>query len=552
MHILLKEQLSRDRFFNKESMVYFLHKGVGFLARTPLASILQKSFVFAGTEWKKQKSTGQATIPDGISSEIALAPLKKGEMPFSNFYRDGKMDPRIVIVGAGLAGLTCAYRMKQSGIISTIYEAADRVGGRCWTRRGYFKEGQIVERGGELIDSCHLEIQELAKELGLELDHLIMAEPMGTKPFYFFDGCDYSFKEVTKDFIEIFPKLQKDLKEAGETTLYHCYTQRGFELDHMSIVDYINEIVPGGTHSRLGKLLAMAYTIEYGADASKQSALNLLYLLGFAQREHFQMFGDSDECFHIKGGNDQLPALLAKNLNGQIRFNSRLKKIEHDGQNEIRLVFQNDEREWGVLADKVILAVPISILRTIDYESASFRPLKKLAIKELGMGVNTKLHVQFASRFWNELGNNGETFADTGYQQTFESSRAQQGKSGILVNFTGGDTAAKQFALTNDKLDETAKKFLDKLNPVLPGSMSNWNGLATVDHWLSNQWTKGSYSYWKVGQYTKFAGILGEREGNIFFAGEHTSIKCAGYLNGAVESGERAAQEVIKDIVKND
>ena len=164
----------------------------------------------------------------------------------------------------------------------------------------------------------------------------------------------------------------------------------------------------------------------------------------------------------------------------------------------------------GVLADKVILAIPFSILRTIDFENASFRQLKNTAIEELGMGINTKLHAQFVNRFWSEIGNNGETFADTGYHQTFEASRAQQGKSGILVNFTGGETAAKQIALTDDELEKTTKKFLDKLNLVLPGE---WNGLSTVDHWLSNQWTKGSYSYWKVGQYTKFAGIVGEREG---------------------------------------
>ena len=204
------------------------------------------------------------------------------------------------------------------------------------------------------------------------------------------------------------------------------------------------------------------------------------------------------------------------------------------------------------MADKVILAIPFRILRTIDFENASFRQLKKTAIEELGMGVNTKLHVQFVKRFWNELGNNGETFADTGYHQTFEPSRAQQGKSGILVNFTGGETAAKQFALTDEVLEETTKKFLDKLTLVLPGSVSNWNGLSTIDHWLSNQWTKGSYSYWKVGQYTKFASIVGKREGNIFFAGEHTSIKYTGYLNGAVETGERAAQEVINDSLKRD
>lgn len=518
------------------------------MARTPLASILQKSFAAASAEMEKQKHTGQAILQENQAIQKVARDKDKKQLT-SQFNGDGKKAPRIAIVGAGLAGLTAAYRLKQAGIIATIYEATNRVGGRCWTKRGYFKEGQIVEHGGELIDTGHLEIQELAKELGLELDHLIKAESIGTTPFYYFDKCSYSFQEVTNDFMGILPKLERDLEKAGEETLYNQYTARGFELDHMSVVDYINETIPGGIQSRFGKLLELAYTLEFGAAASEQSALNLLYLLGFAEKEHFQIYGDSDECFHIKGGNDQLPALLAENLNGQIQFHSQLIKIEQVDGNEIRLFFRNGEKEWEVLADKVILAIPFSILRSIDYKNASFRELKRLAIEELGMGVNTKLHVQFFNRFWNELGNNGETYTDAGYQQTFESSRAQPGISGILVNYTGGETAAKLFALTDDDLKESTKQFLEKLNLVLPGSVTNWNGLSTVDHWLSNHWSKGSYSYWKVGQYTKFAGIGGEREGNIFFAGEHTSIKYTGYLNGAVESGERASLEVLDDLL---
>lgn len=510
------------------------------MARTPLASILQKSFVLADTEMENKLSTGQANTLDHIQLQNTQNTPTK--------VKSQQINSKIVIVGAGLAGLTCAYRLKQAGITATIYEASERVGGRCWTRRGYFKDEQIVERGGELIDTCHKEIQELAKELDLELDHLIMSESFNTEPFYFFDQRPYSFQEVTNDFITILPKLKKDLQEVGETTLYNRYTQRGFEIDHMSLVDYINETVPGGIGSRFGKLLAVAYSIEFGADAHVLSALNLLYLLGFAEKENFLMYGDSDESLHIRGGNDQIPALLAKNLQEQINFNSELIKIDQDNSENIRLVFRNKEGEWEVLADKVILAIPFSILRTIDYQNARFCPLKEAAIEELGMGINTKLHVQFINRFWNELGNNGETFADTGYQQTFESSRAQRGKSGILVNYTGGETAAQLFAVTDEKLKEATISFLDKLEPVLPGSVNKWNGLATIDHWLSNQWSKGAYSYWKVGQYTKFAGILGEREGNIFFAGEHTSILYPGYLNGAVETGEKAARDVIHDL----
>jgi monoamine oxidase len=80
---------------------------------------------------------------------------------------------------------------------------------------------------------------------------------------------------------------------------------------------------------------------------------------------------------------------------------------------------------------------------------------------------------------------------------------------------------------------------------VLPGLTSQWNGRATVDWWAGNPYSRGSYSYWQVGQYTRFAGIEGESEGAVHFCGEHTSVDAQGYLEGAVETGERAADEVI-------
>ena len=194
----------------------------------------------------------------------------------------------------------------------------------------------------------------------------------------------------------------------------------------------------------------------------------------------------------------------------------------------------------------VVLALPFSILRSsVDYSSAGFKALKQTAIKELGMGTNSKLHVQFSSRLWNSLGCNGETFADTGYQNTWEVTRAQAGTTGILVDYTGGKIGA---SFGTGTPQERAQQFLTQLQPVLPGITGQWNGKATVDYWTGYPWTKGSYSYWKVGQYTKFAGVEREREGralNCHFAGEHTSIDFQGYLNGAVETGQRAANEVI-------
>jgi monoamine oxidase len=123
--------------------------------------------------------------------------------------------------------------------------------------------------------------------------------------------------------------------------------------------------------------------------------------------------------------------------------------------------------------------------------------------------------------------------------------RAQPGTRGILVDYTGGNTGA---SFGSGTPSSRAQQFLAQIEPVLPGITSQWNGRSTVDFWLGNPFTHGSYSYWKVGQYTRFAGIEGRREGNCHFAGEHTSIDFQGYLNGAVETGERAASEVIADL----
>jgi monoamine oxidase len=87
--------------------------------------------------------------------------------------------------------------------------------------------------------------------------------------------------------------------------------------------------------------------------------------------------------------------------------------------------------------------------------------------------------------------------------------------------------------------------FLDQIEPLLPGANAEWNHQATLDYWTGYEWTKGSYSYWKVGQYTAFAGMERAEQNGCHFAGEHTSIDFQGYLQGGVETGERAAGEIL-------
>jgi monoamine oxidase len=511
------------------------------MARTPLARSLETA---AGEAAAEHGLTRRDLLRDaGILGLAAAGSTSVGRLLGA---ADAAVAPRTVVVGAGLAGLTAAHRLRQAGVVAEVHEASDRVGGRCWTIRGPFAQGQIAEHGGELIDQGHTAIRKLAGELGLKLDNLLRGEANGTEPTYRFDGAPYSYAQATDDIKGIWQKIHSDVSAASYPTLYNLSTPRGRELDRMSIVDWIEESVPGGMSSRLGQLLDLAYTIEYGADSSEQSSLNLLYLLGYRGQGQLRIFGASNEKYHVAGGNDRIPTLLAEQLAGQITLGSELVAIRRRTDGAYTLTFRQGSATRTVVAERLVLALPFSILRSsVDISKAGFGARKLTAIREQGMGTNSKLHVQFKSRHWVELDSNGETFADTGYQNTWEVTRAQGGSSGILVNYTGGTVGA---SFGSGTATTRAKQFLQQVEPVLPGITKEWNGRATLDFWPADPWTKGSYSYWKVGQYTAFAGIEREREGNCHFAGEHTSVDFQGYLNGAVETGERAADEILADL----
>ena len=247
----------------------------------------------------------------------------------------------------------------------------------------------------------------------------------------------------------------------------------------------------------------------------------------------------------MSGGNDQVPWALANLLAGQISMGTELTAIKQNSGGSFTLTFKQGPGLLSVTADHVVLAIPFSILRSVNYSKAGFEPLKVTSIEELGMGTNSKLHVQFSDRYWYGKGSNGNTIADTGYQNTWEVSRAQSGGKGILVDYTGGTIGA---SFGTGTPASRAQQFLGQIEPVLPGITPHWNGIATVDYWKDYEWTKGSYSYWKVGQYTKFSGMEGLRQGNCHFAGEHTSQDFQGYLNGGVETGERVAADILGDL----
>ena len=471
----------------------------------------------------------------------------------------------VAILGGGIAGLSAALTLSDAGIGATVYESSDRVGGRMYTdRSGYWANGQISEWGGELIDQGHKTILSLAQRFRLDVTSLAAAEVNGSEPTFFFDGAYYPKADADRDFQAVHNALQGDVQAASYPTTWDTQTDGGRFLDAHSVYEWIELRVPGGHASPMGQLLDAAYNIEYGAETTDQSALNLVYLLGYgAKPGNFQVFGASNEKYHIDGGNERLPQAIAQALDarqpGTIRTGMRLASIAQSG-GAYSLVFTRAGGTTTITADRVILALPFAVLRTLDYRKAGFDDLKKLAVASLGAGRNAKLQLQFGTRFWNGTGawpgvSNGETYADTGYQNTWEVSRGQLGLSGILVDYTGGDVAGRFKAsapfttvATNSGVAKYAGTFLRQIELVLPGATARWNGRASLSIPFADPNFNLAYSYWRVGQYTTIAGYEGVRQGRVHFAGEHTAVDFQGYMEGGAITGVRAANEILDDL----
>lgn len=468
--------------------------------------------------------------------------------------------PRIGIVGGGISGLTAALTLQDAGYTATVFEASNRVGGRMHSDTTSWANGQVSEHCGELVDSDHKLIQKLASRFGIPLTDLLAAEPIQSDETYYFFGKYYTRDQANVDFGPVYTAVHKDLNAAGYPTLYNQSTPAGQALDNMSIYDWIESRVPGGHTSPMGQLLDVAYNIEYGQVTTQQSSLNLIYLLAYQPVPgNFRIFGRSDERYHLTGGNERLPRAIAASLPaGSVRLNWAMTAIAINSDGSYTVSFTTPVGPQSQTFDRVVLALPFSVLRTLNYRKAGFDSLKTTAITELGYGANAKLHLQFDSRPWNQSGpwgvSTGTTYADTGYQNTWDVSRGQGGATGILVDYTGGGVPLASFkGDPNDPsvVQAFAQTFLKQIEPVFPGLSAQWNGRATLDVPLTNPYLLGSYSYWKVGQYTQFSGYEKARQpfpnGRCHFAGEHCSQNFQGYMEGGAEEGQRAANEILAD-----
>ncbi len=443
--------------------------------------------------------------------------------------------PRIAVVGAGLAGLSCAYRLTQAGLPVTVFEAnPNRLGGRCWTARG-FAGGQTAEHGGEFIDTSQHAIRRLVAELGLELEDGRRPVHARGRSRYWFGGKERSGGEVYKGWGRMVSRARRDAKRIGPY-LHRAQGKAAAELDEMTAREWIDEVVPGPEHAVLRGAMKQYMAEEYGLEAAQLSALNMVIELGPRGR-------GSDERFHVRGGNDLIVTQLAAAIPASsIERGMRLSSLRRRGDGSYALGFEGVPGARNF--DFVALCLPFTTLRRAAIERAGIGKRRRRAIEELGMGTNAKVLIQLERRVQLYDNWNGEYYDRR--VDTWDSTATQRGRHSVLTVFSGGEVGRDYRSphAHGKAPSRSADNELNRIGRAVGGVEHARHGPAWIDHWAADPYTHGSYAAFKPGQITRFWGRLARPVHNLHFGGEHTETSNQGYLDGAVHSGERCAREI--------
>jgi monoamine oxidase len=451
----------------------------------------------------------------------------------------GDGSDEVVIVGAGIAGLICAYRLRQAGVAVRLYEAQERIGGRMFSLRNHFADGQVCELGGELIDTGHARMRALAAELGLVLDDLSADPTAAFGDIWFYRGRRYGEAEILREFAPLAAAIARDAETLPDEQITYANPGGAEALDRESMTQWLDR---NGASGWLRKLIEVAYTTEMGLECNEQSALNFLTFID-SGTEQFRIFGESDERFHVRGGNDQIPQRLGAALGAPITTGCVLEALRRNPDGRYVLSFKRGVGAMEVRARRVVLAVPFTTLRRVHID-VEMPPAKRRAIAELRYGTNAKLMIGFNERVWRTRDrSSGSTYSDLPLQTTWETSRMQPGAAGILTNFVGGRHGIEIGEGTPKMQADAAAAQLDAIIPNISGARVN--SREARFHWPSFPWTLGSYACFTPGQWTTIRGAIGERVGDLHFAGEHCAFDNQGFMEGGVETGEWAAAAIL-------
>jgi len=431
----------------------------------------------------------------------------------------------VLVAGAGLAGLAAAHDLSALGADVTVLDARDRVGGRVWTIRTGFEEGHHAEAGGDMIDEAQNEIRDLCKEMGLTLTRILRG------------GFGYVRPDASGK-----PRIVSRHASRGWDRLAACLR------DKIRPYRLAEKRWDSPIASDLARRSVAQWLDEVQADADLRTTTRGLRGFFLADPEELSLIALVDQfsgdelaapwnMYRIAGGNDRLAAAVASRLGDRVHLETELVAVSHRGQ-AVRASVKHARSVSQIACDYLVLALPATTLRRVPITPA-LPAQQHDAIARLKYGRATKTLLQFSRRFWRIPGRPRAFGSALPFGAVWEGNEQQRGRSGILALLAGGgasEASQEIFAREGARGLSGALEWLgSKGAEVIASRQISW------EH---DPLARGGYAYFDPAFDPALRPWLARPCGRLFFAGEHTSIKWQGYMNGAVESGRRAAAEI--------
>jgi monoamine oxidase len=457
---------------------------------------------------------------------------------------------KVIVVGAGLAGLAAAWELSALGHDVTVLEAQHRPGGRVWTLREPFADGLSAEAGAIAFGDNFHHMLRYAKQFNIPVvspkppaKPLKIIEYVNGKRLTVAGGKEPDWPvELTPEEKKIglfgfYPKyLVAAGEELGDPTSPSWRLDRYTDYDKVTLRDFLKS--RGASD---GAIHLLSINTPFGYGWSEVSALHRLV----SDMALFDANGAAAGRF-LEGGSDRLPVAFANAMREKIWYSAPVTRIEHE-PGKVRAVFRQNGQERNLEADYLILTAPIPAVRNIRITPELSAPKRNIVAKLTYTPV-TRIFLQTRRRFWIDAGEGGGAATDLPIQLVSEHPflRAADQTRGILECHLKGPEAERIGAMDQDKQVALAIENLEKIHPGFTQYVES--GLSMS--WHRDPWTGGGYAWWKPMQMTEWLPELVKPEGRIHFAGEHTSV-LARTLEGALESGNRAAQEINEAAAKS-
>jgi monoamine oxidase len=446
-----------------------------------------------------------------------------------------KKDRRVIVIGAGLAGLAAALDLHRAGWNVTVLEARERVGGRVHSMRN-FSNGLVAEGGGEFIEEHHTRMLALAREFRLSLGEVGSWQGQSgdwgayegkAGPLSDVNVWDLDLRAEIDKIWKAVARLGKEVTDASNPLT----APNSSALDKRSAAQWIDE---QKVHPLARSAFRQHIRAEYTCEPENFSLLDLARNASL----HYEETHGWGTNYRVIGGNDLLPAAIAKEI-PDLRLNSVVTAIQNQSEKVI-ITYKQADAFCTFEADFAIMAIPLTTARSIDFQSSLPKPHQQL-VDELSYGAVTKVMIEYRKRFWHESGWNGRLSTDLPIVYTWEATSHLEGEHGILTAYTGGGPGVKLSGLSDEERIKTAVSVIEK---IFPGSSALIEQTATTA-WVNEPFTRGSYMAFAPGEVTRHWKALFTPAGRLYFAGEHATIY-QGFMEGAVESGQRAAKNIME------